>query len=126
MTQQLSSPGLEVRHDNRAPLFRVEPFTPAHLPLVAAFSEKYWSRPRTASFYHWRYVDSQPYSKMLLALTDEECLGMVFGLRKTYVIAGERTTCLEVFDWHRLPGLKGAGVGNRVMRTMMDGDERLI
>lgn len=126
MTQQVSRSGLEVRRDNPAPDFRVETFTPAHLPLVAEFSKKYWSRPQTASFYRWRYVDSQPYSKMILALTDEECLGMVFGLRKTYVIAGQRTSCLEVFDWHRLPGLKGVGVGSRVMRAMMDGDERLL
>jgi len=105
---------------------RVEPFAAHHLPLVAAFSERYWSRPRTEAFYRWRYLDSQPFSRMFLALTDAECLGMVFGLRKPYLIGGERTSCLEVFDWHCLPGLKGSGVGIRVMRAMMRVGERVI
>lgn len=74
----------EVRRDLSALQFRVEPFTETHLPLVAAFSEEYWSRPRTPSYYRWRYLESQPFSRMFLALTDAECLGMVFAFRKPY------------------------------------------
>jgi len=116
----------ENRRDLRALEFRVEPFTADRLPLVAAFSERYWTRPRTPAFYRWRYVDSQPFGRMFLALTADECLGMVFGLRKPYRIFGQPLSCLEVFDWHSLPGLKGSGVGIRVMRAMMREPDRLI
>jgi hypothetical protein len=106
--------------------FRVELFAEHHLPLVAAFSERYWSRPRTEEFYRWRYLESLPFSKLYLALTSDECLGMVSALRKPYLLAGQRVTCLEIFDWHSLPGLRGSGVGIRVMRAMMREGERLI
>jgi hypothetical protein len=51
---------------------------------------------------------------------------MVFALRKAYLIDGRRSECLEVFDWHCLPGLRGSGVGIRVMRAMMRAGERVI
>jgi hypothetical protein len=105
---------------------RIERFAEAHLPLVAAFSEQYWSRPRTEAFYRWRYVESQALSTLYVALTDSACLGMVSALRKTYIIAGQPTPCVEIFDWHSLPGLKGSGVGIRVMRAMMREGARLM
>lgn len=106
--------------------FKVEAFSEAHLPLVAAFSERYWTRPRTEAFYAWRYLKSQPFSRLFLAVTDTECLGMVYGLRKSFLVNGVRTPCLEIFDWHSLPGLRGSGVGIRVMRAMMREGQRLI
>jgi hypothetical protein len=106
--------------------FRVEMFSEEHLPLVAAFSERYWSRPRTEQFYRWRYVESLPFSRLFIARTEEACLGMVCALAKSYRIAGALVPCLEIFDWHSLPGLKGSGVGIRVMRAMMRDGRRLI
>jgi hypothetical protein len=110
-----------------APLeFHVEPFAPARLPMVAAFCERYFRRPRTRAYYEWRYLESQPFSRLCLALTADDCLGMVAAFRKTYSIAGQTVPCLETFDWHSLPGLKGSGVGLRVMRAMTRGGERVI
>lgn len=104
----------------------VVPFTPAHLPLVARFSERYWTRPRTEAFYRWRYLNSQPFSRMVVAIGGGECVGMVSALRKDYLIGGHPVPCLEVFDWHCLPELKGTGAGIRVMRAMMREPERVI
>jgi hypothetical protein len=105
---------------------RVEPFTEEHLPLVQAFSERYWSRPRTAAFYRWRYLESLPFSRMFLARTDDECLGMVYAFEKRYRIRGVPTTCLEIFDWHSLPGLSGSGIGIRVIRALTRLNVRLL
>lgn len=105
---------------------RVEAFEPSHLPLVAAFSESYWERPRSASYYSWRYLDAQSFSRMFLARTNDECLGMVYAFRKPYLIGGESVSCSEIFDWHSLPGLSGSGIGVRLMRAMMRQNERLI
>jgi len=116
----------ETAYDLRSLTFRVESFADDHLPLVARFSERYWLRPRTAAYYRWRYLDAEPFSRHFLALTDDECLGMVFALRKQYVIDGQGASCLEVFDWHSLPQLRGSGVGIRLMRAMMRTGERLI
>jgi hypothetical protein len=124
-TIQQASPA-EPRRDVSALEFRVEPFAKHHLPLVAAFSERYWSRPREQAFYRWRYLDPLPFSRLFLALNDNECFGMVFGLQKSYLIAGTPTDCIEIFDWHSLPGLRGSGVGLRVMRAMMRGGLRLV
>jgi hypothetical protein len=106
--------------------FRVEPFSEQHLPLVKRFSARYWNRPRTGEFYDWRYLRARGISRMFLAVTDDECLGMVFALRKTYAIGGVTTPCLDIFDWHSLPGLKGSGVGIRVMRALMREGTRLV
>ena len=51
---------------------------------------------------------------------------MIFALRKRYLVGGSRVECLEVCDWHTLPGLKGSGLGIRLMRAMMRQPERLI
>jgi hypothetical protein len=105
---------------------RIVPFTPDLLPAVRGFSERNWSRPRTEDYYDWRYLRPQPFSRMLLALQGDECLGMLFALRKRYRIGGRPTACLEVFDWHSLPGLRGSGIGIRLMRAMMRQPEPLI
>jgi hypothetical protein len=63
---------------------------------------------------------------MFLAIQDGECLGMLFALRKQYLMDGKPTACLEVFDWHSLPELRGSGIGIRLMRAMMHQPERII
>ena len=93
---------------------------------MRGFSERYWSRPRTAAYYDWRYLRPQPFSRMFLAVRDGECLGMVFALLKQYRIGGKPTPCLEVFDWHSLPGLRGSGIGLRLMRAMMRQREPVV
>jgi hypothetical protein len=105
---------------------RIVPFAPDLLPAVRGFSERYWSRPRSEAYYDWRYLRSQPFSRMFLALQDDKCLGMLFALRKQYRVGGRPTACLEVFDWHCLPGLSGAGIGIRLMRAMMRQPEPVI
>jgi len=122
----LESVATEPKQDITALNIRVEAFTEAHLPLVQTFSERYWSRPRTEAFYRWRYLESLPFSRMFLARTDDECLGMVFAFEKRYLIGGAPTTCLEIFDWHSLPGLSGSGIGIRVIRAMTRLNVRLF
>jgi hypothetical protein len=51
---------------------------------------------------------------------------MVHALRKPYLIAGQLVHCLEGFDWHCLPGLRGSGIGIWVLRAMMRQGERLM
>lgn len=111
--------------DREAPA-RIVPFAPELLAAVRGFSERNWSRPQTEDYYDWRYLRSQPFSRMFLALQGDECLGMLFALRKQYRIGGRPTACLEVFDWHSLPGLRGSGIGIRLMRAMMRQPEPLI
>lgn len=105
---------------------RIVPFAPHLLPAVRGFSERYWSRPRSDAYYDWRYLRPQPFSRMFLALQDGECLGMLFALLKQYRVGGKTTACLEVFDWHCLPGLRGSGIGIRLMRAMMRQPEPLL
>jgi hypothetical protein len=105
---------------------RIVPFAPDLLPAVRRFSERYWSRPRSDAYYDWRYLRSQPFSRMFLALQDDECLGLLSALLKQYRVGGRPTACLEVFDWHCLPGLRGSGIGIRLMRAMMRQPEPVI
>ena len=105
---------------------RIVLFAPDLLPAVRGFSERYWSRPRSDAYYDWRYLRSQPFSRMFVALQNDECLGMLFALLKPYRVGGRPTACLEVFDWHCLPGLRGSGIGIRLMRAMMRQPEPVI
>jgi len=105
---------------------QIVPFTPELLPLVRGFSERYWTRPRTDAYYEWRYLRPQAFSRMFLAVQGGECLGMLFALRKPYRLAGRPVDCLEVFDWHCLPGEKGTGIGIRLMRAMMRQPEPVL
>ena len=104
----------------------IETFEPAMLPLVRGFSERYWNRPTTDAYYDWRYIRSLPFGHMFVALRGNECVGTLFALRKPYRLRGERVYCLEVFDWHALTELRGAGVGIRLMRAMMKRPERIM
>ena len=105
---------------------QIVPFTPERLPLVRDFSERYWTRPRSEAYYEWRYLRPQPFSRMFLAVQDGRCLGMLFALRKPYRLGGRAVDCLEVFDWHCLPGEKGTGIGIRLMRAMMRQPEPVL
>lgn len=109
-----------------APKTSVVPFTPELLGAVRAFSERYWNRPREDAYYEWRYLRPQPFSRMFVALHGEECVGTLFALRKTWRVRGELLDCHEVFDWHSLAELRGAGVGIRLMRAMMRQPERVF
>lgn len=104
----------------------VVPFEPALLPAVRAFSERYWKRPRSDAYYEWRYLAPRPFSRMLVALRGEACVGTLFALRKTWRLRGEKVPALEVFDWHALAELRGSGAGLRLMRGMMRQPERLL
>jgi hypothetical protein len=111
--------------DRDAPI-RVVGFDPSHLPIVRQFAERYWSRPTSDEYYTWRYLDALPIGHLFMALQEQECLGMAYGLRRSYLVDQALTDCLEVFDWHVLPGLKGSGAGLRVMRALMKRPERLV
>lgn len=104
----------------------VVPYDDELLPAIRAFSESYWSRPRADAYYDWRYRRPRAFSRMLVALSDQECVGMLFALRKPWRIRGERQYCLEVFDWHSLAELRGSGLGIRLMRGMMRQPERVF
>jgi hypothetical protein len=106
--------------------FTIEALDERRLNAVADFSERYWTRPRTADFYRWRYVDSLAFCKTFVAVTEDQCLGLLSAMRKDYLLSGERAQLLEIFDWHGLPGMKGSGVGIRVMRAMMREGVRLF
>src|SRR5262245_1157689 len=97
----------------------VVPFEHDHLPAVRAFSRLNWRRPGSDAYFDWRYIRAMPFSRSFVALRGETCVGMLFALRKRYRIDGELTDCLEVFDWHSLPEVRGSGVGIRLMRAMM-------
>lgn len=104
----------------------VVPFEPGLLDRVRAFSERYWSRPRSPEYYEWRYLRPQAFSRMFVALRGRECVGTLCALRKPWRVRAERESCLEVFDWHALEDARRAGVGIRLMRAMMRQPERLL
>ncbi|MCC6348179.1 MAG: hypothetical protein IT347_01135 [Candidatus Eisenbacteria bacterium] len=104
----------------------IVPFEPGRLDAVRAFSEQYWSRPSGDDYYVWRYLAPVGISRMFLALRGEECVGTLFALRKTWRLRGARVPCLEVFDWHALAEVRGAGAGIRLMRAMMRSPERIF
>jgi len=104
----------------------IELFGPELLPAVARFSERYWNRPTTPQFMRWRYIDSRPFARTIVALNDGECIATVSALEKQYLVAGVPTRVLEVFDWHCLPEFRSAGAGLRVMRAMMRQPEPLL
>ena len=104
----------------------VVPFSPEHLPAVREFCEVHLRRPQSDDYFEWRYLSSRPFSRMVVALRGDECLGMLFALRKRYRINGTLTPCLEVFDWHCSPEMQGTGMGIRLMRAMMKHPEWII
>jgi hypothetical protein len=106
---------------------RIVPFAPEYLDAVKAFSEQYYgTRPRSEAFYRWRYLEFPAAGRMFLALAGEACVGTLCALPKRYRFGGESMACLEVFDWHALPHLRGSGAGLRLMRAMMKQPERIL
>lgn len=108
------------------PKTTIVPFEPSLLGPLRAFSESYWTRPRSDAYYEWRYLAPLPFSRGFLAMRGGECVGTLSALRKTWRLAGELVPCLEVFDWHSLPDLRGSGAGIRLMRAMMHQPERVL
>lgn len=108
------------------PKTTVVPFEPALLGPLRAFSESYWSRPRSDAYYDWRYLESLSFTRGFLAMRGEQCVGTLSALRKTWRLRGEIVPCLEVFDWHSLPDVRGSGAGIRLMRAMMRQPERVF
>ncbi len=104
----------------------VVPFAPELLPAVRGFSQAYWQRPTSDDYFEWRYLRPAAFSRMFVAMRGDECVGTLCALVKRYRLQGERITCLEVFDWHALSELRGAGVGIRLMRAMMRQPERIF
>jgi len=123
---EVSAAGGAAPSADRAGAARIVPFGPELLPAVRGFCERYWSRPRSAAYYEWRYLRPQPFGRMFLAAHEGECLGMLYALLKRYRVGGQPTACLEVFDWHSLPELRGSGLGIRLMRAMMRQPEPVI
>ena len=103
----------------------IVPFTAAHLPAVVRFSERTWTRPRSEAFYRWRYLES-PSQRVLLALRGEEIVATISAFRRDYLFGRERRTCLETLDWYCLPGLRGSGLGVRVLQAFMKGQEPIV
>lgn len=91
----------------------------ADLPTICRFSEATWQRPRSAAYYRWRYEDSRPFHHVWLALQDGECLAMEAAIQRPWQMGPETVEALEVFDWYTRPGLRGVGLGVRVMQTLM-------
>lgn len=104
----------------------IAPLTPELLPSMRRFSEVYWRRPTSEEFYDWRYVQPAAFVRTFIALRGDECVGTLSAMRKSYLLNGERISCLETFDWHALEEVRSAGVGVRLMRAMMRQPERII
>ena len=97
-----------------------------HLPLLREFGRAYWDRPTTDRYERWWYAEGGRFCRHVIAIDEGRCVALVSAIRKTYRIAGVPTTCLEVFDWHALPEVRGSGAGLRVMRRMMRQPHRIF
>jgi hypothetical protein len=89
-----------------------------HMPALRRFAERVWKRPRSESFYRWRYA-SLPLHRHWLALRDGEVLAMESAFQRPYRIGDETLDVLEVFDWFVLPELRNSGLGVRVQQRLM-------
>lgn len=92
--------------------------SPALLPALRRFAERVWTRPRSDSFYRWRY-EGLPLHRAWLAVRDGEVLAMECAFERPYRIGDAIEPVLEVFDWFCLPELRNAGLGVRVMQRLM-------
>ena len=101
-------------------------FSDELLPALVAFSEVTWVRPRTRSFYDWRYRACDGFHRAFMAMRGSECMATVSAFCKPYIVGGRRVSCLEVFDWFCRPGTKGGGIGGKVMRAMMEEPEPIV
>jgi hypothetical protein len=97
----------------------IEPLTEALLPSYREFAERVWNRPRTESYYQWRYRDA-PGQLTFVAHQNGICLGSVSAFRRPYCFGGNQVDCLETFDWFCAPDIRVPGVGVRVMRELME------
>jgi hypothetical protein len=100
-------------------------FAPEHLDAVARFSERVWTRPRSAAFLRWRYLE-HPSHHAYLALRGGVCVAMLSAFRRPYRVGARLVTVSDSFDWFCLPELRRAGFGVRVMQRMMQDPEPVI
>jgi hypothetical protein len=87
-------------------------------PVFREFAERVWDRPRDDRYYTWRYRHA-PQHSVVIAHRDGRCLAAISAFRRPYLLAGRQVECLETCDWFTLPELRGAGLGIRVLRTLM-------
>lgn len=96
---------------------------PEHAELIREFARETWpERLTTDAFYRWRYTDC-PALAGYLAVRDGKCVAMATALQRPYRIGGQSVDVRESFDWYTLPRYKGAGVGIRVLKRMMEDPE---
>lgn len=93
--------------------------TPEWMPALRRFAERVWKRPRSDSFYRWRYEESASFHDVRLAIRDGECLAMEAAIRRPWRVGDEVVEIGEVFDWFALPEYRNAGLGVRVMQALM-------
>ena len=96
----------------------IVPLSPALMGALRRFAERVWTRPRSESYYRWRY-ESLPMHKAWVAVRDGEILAMEAALARPYRVGDEIVEILEVFDWFCLPELRRSGLGVRVMQRLM-------
>ncbi|RIL01576.1 MAG: hypothetical protein DCC71_17495, partial [Proteobacteria bacterium] len=96
----------------------IVPLTPELTGPLRRFAERVWTRPRSDSFYRWRY-EELPLHRTWLALRDGEVLAMECAFARPYRVGDEVVEFLEVFDWYCLPELRNSGLGVRVQQRLM-------
>ncbi|HKQ97066.1 MAG TPA: GNAT family N-acetyltransferase [Candidatus Polarisedimenticolia bacterium] len=111
---------------SRAPVrIDVVPFTPAHLPAFIRFSRRTWTRPDDEAYFRWRYLEA-PAQRILLAMSGDTIAATLMAFERDYLIGGRRRSCLEIFDWYCLDEYRGAGIGTRLMRSLMDAGTPIV
>src|SRR5262245_21701246 len=105
----------------------IRPLTSECLPAVRRFCESTWpQRPHSDRFYRWRYLESPAHRAVLAMRTVNECVALVCAFELRYWFGDESVSCLETFDWHCLPSLRGSGLGIRVIQHLMAAGQPLI
>lgn len=99
-------------------MLRTEPLADHNFQALQRFSEAVWSRPRTAAYYRWRYLDV-PGVTMLLAMRDEECVATISAFHRKYRVGETVVEAMETCDWYTLPSERNSGIGVRLMTKMV-------
>ena len=97
----------------------IEQLSSRNLAAFKRFSEETWDRPKGDPYFQWRYLDV-PAATTLMALQEGRCAASVSVFARTYHSGDEEVECLEPFDWHSAPAVKGSGIGIRLLKSLMD------
>lgn len=100
-------------------------FEPKFLRSVSEFWGNMWAFRRSEAFYRWRYLDC-PNQIGVLAMQGDECVAMVWAFIRTYRSGGKNHRVLETCDWYTRRDLRGAGIGVRVMQSLMNLAEPIV